>query len=113
MNDSAAYRKGYREGYLPGYKKALEHCCQTAQPLTLTEEETLLPIEALGFSTRALNCLQRAGCTCLGDVCALSEFQIATMRNLGVKTAAEIAEVLTEHGLLNTYWTKYRIYQNG
>ena len=106
MTESAAYRKGYQQGFQAGYQTALAHCCQdTSAP---SQDLLTLPLEALGLSSRARNRLTCAGCRCLGDVCALSIHQIATMRNLGIKTAAEIAEVLAEHNLHNTHWAKYR-----
>ena len=105
MTTSSEYRKGYQQGFQAGYQTALAHCRQNvAAP---PQDKLTLPLESLGLSSRALNCLRNSGCQCLGDVCSLSEHQIATMRNLGVKTAAEIAEVLAEYGLRLTHWAKY------
>ena len=105
MSTSSEYRKGYQQGFQAGYQTALAHCRQNAA--APPQDKLTIPLESLGLSSRALNCLRNSGCQCLGDVRNLSEHQIATMRNLGVKTAAEIAEVLAEYGLLLTHRAKY------
>lgn len=43
----------------------------------------------------------------IADVVALSEHSIATMRNLGVKTASEIAHWLQDHEICYSAWRKY------
>lgn len=97
----------YEQGFRHGYLKAIEDFLNGELCTSISQDITQLPLEAVTLSPRAKNCLLRAGCQCLGDVCSLSAHQIATMRNLGVKTAAEIAEVLAEYGLRLTHWAKY------
>ena len=97
----------YERGFRHGYQKAIEDFLNGELCTSISQNIAQLPLEAVSLSPRAKNCLLRAGCQCLGDVCSLSEHQIATMRNLGVKTAAEIAEVLAEYGLRLTHWAKY------
>ena len=107
MNHSDQYREGYRQGFLMGYQKALADC-RVAQA-DLPENPALMSsLEALGLSPRALHCLRQAGCASLEDICRLSDRQIDTMHNLGVKTAAEIAGILDDHGLRTTSWARYR-----
>ena len=98
----------YERGFRHGYQKAIEDYLNGELRTSIANDIEQLPLDAIPFSSRARNCLQYAGCHCLGDVCKLSEIQIETMRNLGIKTAAEVAEVLWTHGLHNTHWSKYR-----
>ena len=43
----------------------------------------------------------------ISDVAKLSEQKIATMRNLGTKTASEIARWLDEQGISYSAWCRY------
>ena len=105
MSPASDYERGFRHGY----QKAIEDFMNGELSTTIPTEIAQLPLDAVNLSSRARNCLQFIGCRCLADVCNLSETQIAMMRNLGKKTSAEIAEVLEDHGLCHTHWSKYRI----
>ena len=94
------YYEGYTAGYRDGFHAAVSK-------VAYDQELTALPIKALFLSTRAYNCLSRAGCVCVADVAALSESTIATMRNLGSKTASEVARQLAVHGIIHTAWSAY------
>lgn len=96
---TVGYKQGYKDGNADG-RNGMEHP-------TISEELLNLPIISLGLSVRAYNCLMRANCKCIGDVIRLSEQQIQTMKNLGVKTAGEIAAALKSKGIFNTNWDKY------
>lgn len=97
------YYKGYIAGYRDGLKAA--HSGQSAE--LHDESVTGLPILAMALSSRARNCLTQAGCRYVSDVAMLSERQIATMRNLGTITAAEIANWLDTHGICYSAWNQY------
>ena len=66
-----------------------------------------LPVKAMGLSSRVSNCLINSGCTHVCDVIRLSSSQIMRMRNLGSKTASEIAQWVIEHGILSSAWSEY------
>ena len=92
------YIAGYRDGIVDGF----------AGKRILPEGNVVdLPINAMQISARARNCLAAAGCSKVTDVFALSEQVISTMRNLGAKSAAEIAVWLDEHGICYSAWSKY------
>ena len=105
MSPASDYERGFRHGY----QKAIEDLMNGEPSTMIPTEIAQLPLDAVNLSSRARNCLHYAGCRCLADVCGLSEIQISMMRNLGKKTSAEIAEVLEDHGLCHTHWSKYRI----
>lgn len=97
------YDKGYMAGYWDGVNDALNH----RDAILVADDLMVLPIKVMDVSTRARNCLSQAGCRSVGDVASLGEKSIMTMRNLGVKTASEIAQWLTKHGICHSAWTKY------
>ena len=97
------YQKGYMAGYLDGLRDAKE-----GKSAEMVEADILLhPIGAMNLSSRAQNCLLRSGCRSVADVIALDAHSIATMRNLGRKTASEIAYWLQEHGISHSVWSLY------
>ena len=97
------YYKAYIAGYRDGVADAFSG---KAQPLKTNVPERI-PIEVMGLSTRARNCLLRVGCKTVADVLALDEHAVMTMRNLGSKTAAEIAQWLVDHHYLSSVWIPY------
>jgi len=48
------------------------------------------PIDILELSVRASNCLARASITTIGELCALTEAQVARTRNMGAKSVKEV-----------------------
>ena len=66
-----------------------------------------IPVAVMGLSVRARNCLVRAGCQTLADVLALEEEAVGRMRNLGPKTASEIAHWLADHYYFSSVWVQY------
>lgn len=61
-------------------------------------ESRRTPIEALGLSVRAYSCLRRAGIETVEEVAGKSETELLQIRNLGPKTASELAEALSRVG---------------
>ena len=97
----------YRQGYLAGYQKALMDYCIFPKDSHIPVEIQTLPLDNLGLSARAVNCLRSAGCNCIGDVCGLDELRIQRTRNLGPKTAAEIAALIVGYGIYHTAWSQF------
>ena len=102
MEKDSQYYKGYVAGYRKGIVDGL-----AGKRLEPVETIADLPINAMRISARARNCLAAAGCSSVADVVALGEQVISSMRNLGVKSAAEIAAWLAEYGICYSAWSKY------
>lgn len=96
------YRKGFRAGFAEGRK---------VSQIPPAQQDALLdqPIGCLELSTRAYNCLIRAGCCQLRDVAAMSRFQIQATRNLGAKGATEIARAMLAQGIRDTAWEDFLV----
>lgn len=56
------------------------------------------PVEALGLSVRAFNCLKRSGLTTVGAVLEKSEEELLALRNFGDKSYEELRVKLVENG---------------
>lgn len=102
-----AYGEGYKTGYDQGYKDGYADGQNGVEQPSISEELLNHPIDSLGLSVRAYNCLLRAGCERVGDAVRLSEDQIQRMRNLGPKSANEIACAIRDLGIPNTRWSTY------
>jgi len=109
MNDKmdASYYKGYCIGYWDGYQAAMESGLSRGFGKRIENSVGDLPIEAMEISSRARNCLRNAGCSCVADITALSQETLETMRNLGPRTAREIARWLEKQELLLCAWSRY------
>lgn len=59
-----------------------------------------ISLELIGLSNRSKNALLREGFECLGDVLGLTEAEIYTMPNLGVKSVNEILEKIEEYRII-------------
>lgn len=103
MHEEPLFRKGYIKGYWDGVKDAVSGRVADCQMSDITK----IPIRSMGLSSRACNCLTIYGCINVGDIIALRSDNIMRMRNLGSKTAAEIAQWLIDHGILCTAWSEY------
>ena len=57
------------------------------------------PIEDLEFSVKAYNCLKRANVRSIEELTALSRFDLLKIRNMGIKTIAEVETKLKDKGL--------------
>lgn len=102
--------EGYTVGYRKGYKDGNADGRNGIDQLEISEELLNYPLKSLGLSVRAYNCLHRTNCVCVGDVVRMTELQIKRIKNLGVKTAGEIAAALKTKGISNTNWDKYTEY---
>ena len=58
------------------------------------------PIEALELSVRALNCLKANDVTKVGQLVAMRQEDLLTLRNFGAKSLDEIREKLVERGMV-------------
>lgn len=101
------YDKGYSAGYQAGYQDGTTDAASGRTRPVASDEIQNLPIEQLGLSTRAYNCMVAAKCSRIGDVARLSEEQIATMKRLGRISANEIALALQAQGIKRTAWDNY------
>lgn len=89
-----AYAEGYSRGYKKGYELGREDANSDVLPECVPDEVLNRSVETLNLSARASNCLARAGCERIRDVTAIPENRIMVIRNLGRKTADEIARAL-------------------
>lgn len=97
------YKKGYIAGYRDGIRDAKNDKVLHWDGIDISSA----PLQAMSISSRAFNCLLHAGCIQVSDVAALDEHQIAIMRNMGPKTAAEIGHWMEAHGIHLTAWSRY------
>ena len=65
-----------------------------------------MPIEEMDLSVRSYNCLKRADKNRVEDLKPLSEDDILKIRNLGRKSAEEIAHKLRKLGFYFPGWEK-------
>lgn len=80
------------ENYKGKRKRGLGVC----EPVPQENKHLKEPIENMLLSMRAQHCLQRAGIKTIGDLCAMTEFDLAKLRNMGEKTMKEIKAQLAE-----------------
>ena len=99
-------QEAFHSGFLLGYQAGYRDCLRKQEPLPDFKEE--IPLEALGLSTRVFHSLYFFGCRTLNDVVRLKEEEIRRIRNLGIKSAAEIAETLEACGISGTPWELFR-----
>lgn len=97
----------YPKGYMAGYWDGIRDATQGRINENGTEDMLNLPVEIMEISTRAKNCLIRTGCKYISEVTKLGEYEIAIMRNVGTKTAHEIAKWLDDQGIHYSAWCKY------
>ena len=97
----------YNKDYLAGYRDGIRDAVSGKSTKMMQNDILDLPIKVMALSTRARNCLSHAGCTYIADVIALSEDTIMAMRNLGSKTASEIALWLNANGIYNSAWSDF------
>lgn len=102
-----SYSEGYQQGYAAGYQAGVEAARNGRIPQEYKSNITELPVDAMDVSTRAKNCLRNIGCRTIADVLALDSLVLARARNLGCKTAKEIAHWLTAQDLPYSAWNQY------
>ena len=59
-----------------------------------------MPVEDLELSVRALNCLKANDITRVGQLVAMRQEELLSLRNFGQKSLDEIKEKLLERGLV-------------
>lgn len=97
----------FRKGYDQGYQRGMEDARSGIVPEKAADTVLNLPLETLGLSSRALNCLHSAGFQRIREIADCPEKRILVMRNLGRITANEIAQALTARGVRNTDWERF------
>jgi len=60
------------------------------------------PIEDLNLSVRTYNCLKRSNITKVGQILAMDEKDLLSVRNFGRKSYDELREQLIRHGFMST-----------
>lgn len=101
------HRKGYQSGFCDGYQNGAADARSGIPEVNDAEDVLNWPIEKMGLSASAFNCLRYAKLQRLGDVVDLSSDQIRAMQNLGSKRANEIATAIQKCGIYHTAWDKY------
>lgn len=104
---NASKESQYYKSYIAGYRDGIADAFSGKVQLHQSKDPSSIPVTVLGLSTRACNCLLQANCQTVADVLALDEYAVRTMRNLGPKTAAEIAHWLVEHYYFSSTWVQY------
>lgn len=103
----AYYEQGYTHGYKAGYEMGRTDERIGREQSYADNPDMDLTIENLNLSTRAYQCLRKLGCHRIGDVAQKEADDIWRTRNMGKKTADEIARSLRDHGIHNTDWDQF------
>jgi len=105
MNETE--REIYNKGFVAGYRAGMQDA-KNGYSIDLEKENAGdIPIQATKLSTRAKNRLRFYGCKYLRDVTRFDYDSIRTMRNLGGKTASEIALYLDSLGICYSAWNAF------
>lgn len=104
---TAEYNRGFSKGYAEGYRHGRIDQENNVDYSYGPEDLLAQPIEYLNLSTRAQQCLFYRHCETVGDAVRLSEETIRTTRNLGKKSADEIARKLRAAGAQGSDWDQF------
>ena len=104
---TAEYNKGFSKGYAEGYRHGRVDQENNVNHSYGPEDLMAQPVEYLNLSTRAQQCLFHRNCETVGDVVRLTEDTIRTTRNLGKKSADEIARKLQAVGAKGSAWDQF------
>lgn len=104
---TAEYNKGYSKGYTDGYRHGRFDQENNIKHSYGPDDLLAQPVEYLNLSTRAQQCLFLHGCETVGDVVRLTEDVIRATRNLGRKSADEIARKLKATGIQGSAWDQF------
>ena len=63
------------------------------------EKKASIPVAELGLSARSLNCLASQHINTVGDLVAMSEEGLLSVRNFGQTSLAEVVDKLAQLGL--------------
>lgn len=103
------YQKGYRLGYEKGY----ENCAADMENGVTREGYDVsvlhMPIDSMDLDVRPYNCLLRAGCQTVGDCVRMDYDKIRRIRNLGIKSARQIAQALQQMEITHTAWDRFLV----
>jgi hypothetical protein len=86
--------------YLSKKRIALEEIVKKEKEQQYTENPGLIPIEDIGLTVRAYNCLYRKGLKNVNDIMALEKEELYNIRNLGLKSIEDIIHCLEAHGVI-------------
>ena len=101
-----ALHQEYMRGYERGFAVASGNA-ENTEEIQEEKDETILVMD-LNFSVRTTNCLVRAKLNTLEDVLKVaSTDDIMKIRNLGKKSAGEVARRLNELGFPGTVWDEF------
>ena len=104
---TAEFNKGFSKGYAEGYRHGRADQENNVNYSYGPEDLMAQPVEYLNLSTRAQQCLFYRNCETVGDVVRLTEDTIRTTRNLGKKSADEIARKLHAAGAKGSAWDQF------
>lgn len=104
---TAEYNKGYSKGYADGYRHGKTDGENNITYSYGPEDLLAQPIQYLNLSTRSQQCMFSLRCETVGDVVRLTEEQIMRTRNLGKKSADEIARKLQAVGVVGSAWDQF------
>ena len=104
---TAEFNKGYSKGYTDGYRHGKTDAENNVTYSYGPEELLAKPIQHLNLSTRSQQCMFALHCETVGDVVRLTEEQIMRTRNLGKKSADEIARKLNAAGAKGSAWDQF------
>ena len=62
------------------------------------------PIDGLGLHPRAYNALSQAGLRTVGEVLALHEEELMSVRNFGLRSLREVSDAFGERGIPTPPW---------
>lgn len=100
---NSQYTKGYSDGYIKGLNDAKSGDKATQKSDMFFQNN----LESVELSVRAYNCLKQAGVNTIGDLLEFDDIEsIYNIRNLGKKSAVEIARKLSDFGIKGTVWEK-------
>jgi len=103
----AEYNKGYSKGYADGYRHGKTDAENNVAFSYGPEDLLAQPIQYLNLSTRSQQCMFALHCETIGDLVRLTEEQIMRTRNLGKKSADEIARKLKAAGARGSAWDQF------
>ena len=97
----------FYHAYILGYRDGVRDALSGKDVHNIHSDIRKLPIEAMEISTRACNCLVRAKYHSVEDILNLDACAIRIIRNLGPKSAKQIAQWLADHGFYYSAWSEY------
>ena len=97
----------YNCGFMEGYRKGILDCMEGRALPGVLPDAVDEPLQSLNLSNRSFHCLERQGFQYIRDIIRLSKEDIWNIRNMGKKSACEIAQALVARGILDSDWNHY------